>query len=67
MSAILNSLNVNNFPIFQPILMNSFQNSWFKEFFLIKHTYDKGCCPHCTSRENNSCYQRFPGVIFSKC
>ena len=38
MFAILNSLNSPNFPIFQPILMLLYQNSWFIELFLIKHT-----------------------------
>ena len=36
MWAILNSLNAHNFHIFQPILLNWYQNPWFIELFLIK-------------------------------
>ena len=39
MLVILNSLNANNFPIFQHILMILVSKFMFIELFLVKYTY----------------------------
>ena len=46
MSAILNSLNAHNFPIFQPILMKLVSKSMiYRAISFERDTYHKGCGP----------------------
>ena len=45
MLAILNSLNADNLPIFQQILMILVSKFMVRRALSDKHTYHLGCCP----------------------